>query len=210
MKEEGMSELVTARGAPAVGQLMFEWRSSLSLAKKLGLALGMAALTGLMAQVRIPLPGTPVPVTAQTFAVLLAGTLLGRGWGGISQAMYLGLGALGLPWFAGWSGGYGAIWGPTGGYLIGFIPAALFVGHFADSFLRSRRLPAFLAIMMVANFGLIHIPGLLHLRLWYQMVGGTKLGLSYLLMAGMVPFIAGDAIKVVAASAVASVVAPRR
>ena len=70
----------------------FKWRYELSLPWKLVLALGMAALTGLLAQVRVPLPWSPVPITGQTFAVLLAGVLLGRWWGGISLAFYAGLG----------------------------------------------------------------------------------------------------------------------
>ncbi len=70
----------------------FKWRYELSLPWKLVLALGMAVLTGLLAQVRIPLPWSPVPITGQTFAVLLAGVLLGRWWGGISLALYAGLG----------------------------------------------------------------------------------------------------------------------
>ncbi len=108
---------------------VFRWRYELSIPKKLALALGMAALTGLVAQVRFPLPWSPVPITGQTFAVLLAGVLLGRWWGGASLAFYAGIGAVGLPWFAGWSGGFAAITGPSGGYIMGFVLAALFLGH---------------------------------------------------------------------------------
>ena len=65
-----------------------------------------------MAQVVIPLPWTPVPITAQTFAVLMAGVVIsGRWWGGISQVMYLAVGLLGVPWFAGMTGGYGVLLG---------------------------------------------------------------------------------------------------
>jgi len=94
---------------------IFRWRYDLSIPKKLSLALGMAALTGLLAQVRIPLPWTPIPITGQTFAVLLAGVLLGRRWGGIGMAIFAGLGFAGLPWFSGWESGLGA----TRGYIIG-------------------------------------------------------------------------------------------
>ena len=86
---------------------VFRWRYELSIPKKLALALGMAALTGLLAQARVQLPWSPVPVTGQTFAVLLAGVLLGRWWGGISLAIYTGLGMAGVPWFAGLNGGLG-------------------------------------------------------------------------------------------------------
>jgi biotin transport system substrate-specific component len=163
-----------------------------------------------MAQMRVPLPWTPVPITGQTFAVLLSGVFLGRRWGGISQTIYLGLGALGLPWFSGWTGGYGAIWGPTGGYLLGFIPAALFVGYLADTPVEKKRFVSFLGLMVIANFGLIHAPGLLHLRLWYGLMIHEPARLGQILMTGTVPFIAGDVIKILAASGIAAAIAPRR
>ena len=113
---------------------VFRWRYELSIPKKLAMALGMAVLTGLLAQARIQLPWSPVPITGQTFAVLLAGVLLGRRWGGISLAAYVGIGAAGVPWFAPQAGmpifsagGIGILTGATGGYLIGFILAALFI-----------------------------------------------------------------------------------
>ena len=68
---------------------LFKWRSETSTANKLVMAFFMACITGLMAQIVIPLPWTPVPITAQTFAVLLAGILLGRFWGGLSMIVYL-------------------------------------------------------------------------------------------------------------------------
>jgi biotin transport system substrate-specific component len=80
----------------------FKWRYELELVNKVVLAFGFACLTGLLAQVRFYLPWTPVPITGQTFAVMLAAILLGRYWGGISQGMYVGIGAAGAPWFAGW------------------------------------------------------------------------------------------------------------
>lgn len=83
---------------------LFKWRSDTTFANKVMIAFLVACFTGVMAQVIIPLPWTPVPVTGQTFAVLMAGILLGRYWGGISQAMYVGVGLLGVPWFAGMHG----------------------------------------------------------------------------------------------------------
>src|SRR3972149_6434809 len=137
---------------------IFRWRYELSLPKKLALALGMAALTGLLAQARIQLPWSPVPVTGQTFGVLLAGILLGRWWGGISLGVYTGLGMAGVPWFQGFSGGAAYLAGPTGGYIIGFIFAALFLGHFTDKYIRSRSFLSMLGLMLVANFILIYVP----------------------------------------------------
>jgi biotin transport system substrate-specific component len=184
---------------------VFRWRYELSVLKKLGLALGMAALTGLLAQVRFPLPWTPVPITGQTFAVLLAGVLLGRWWGGASMAIYAGLGFAGVPWFQGWSSGFLA----TGGYTIGFILAALFLGYFSDKFIRSRSFFSMLGLMLFANFILIYVPGLIWLGLWLPAHGKTVASFAALLGMGAVPFIAGDITKAVLAAAIARGVTPK-
>ncbi len=165
----------------------------------------MAALTGLLAQVRIPLPGNLVPITGQTFAVLLAGVLLGRWWGGISLAIYAGLGFAGLPWFTGWASGLGA----TGGYIGGFILAALFLGHFTDKYIRSRSFFSMLGLMLFANFVLIYIPGLVWLGLWLRMVQGDAATFIALLSMGVLPFIVGDVIKAVAAATIARGIIPK-
>ncbi len=200
---------------------VFRWRYELSIPKKLVLALGMAALTGIVAQVRIPLPWTLVPITGQTFAVLLAGVLMGRWWGGASMALYAGIGAIGLPWFAGWAGGVGVIAGPTGGYIVGFILAALFLGHFTDKYIRSRSFFSMLPLMLFANFILIHVPGLLWLNHfpyeeWLRASSVLGFGpyegrsLSALLMVGTIPFIVGDIVKAVAAAAIARGATPKQ
>ena len=183
---------------------VFEWRYNLSLAKNISLAIGMACLTGLAAQLKVFLPGTPVPITGQTFAVLLVGILLGRNWGGISMAIYIVLGVIGIPWFAGWSGGYSALIGPTGGYLIGFILAAMFLGYFTDRYIKTRKYFHLLILMLFANFVLIHIPGLLQLGLWFRLVDGSSPTLWQLLLIGTFPFIVGDVIKIFAAAALAT------
>ena len=188
----------------------FKWRYELSIPKKLGLALGMACLIGVMAQIRFYLPWSPVPITGQTFAVLLAGVFLGRRWGGTSLAIYAGLGAIGLPWFAGLNSGLGYLAGPTGGYIIGFILAALFLGHFTDKYIRSRSFLSMLGLMLFANFILIHIPGLIQLHLWLSLIKGEAVALSQLLMMGTIPFIVGDVIKVVAAAAITRGITPKQ
>lgn len=188
---------------------VFRWRYELSLSKKLALALGIACLTGLAAQIRIPVPWSPVPVTGQTLAVLLAGVVLGRWWGGVSLTLYVGLGAAGLPWFGGWSGGLGYLAGPTGGYIIGFILAAMFLGYFTDKYVKSRSFLAMLGLMLFANFALIHIPGLIQLHLWLSLVKGEAVALSQLLMMGTIPFIAGDITKAIAAAAIARGITPK-
>ncbi len=185
---------------------VFRWRYELSIPKKLTLALGIACLTGLLAQIRV---GSPVPVTGQTFAVLLAGVLLGRWWGGISLAIYAGLGAVGVPWFAGWGSGLGYLAGPTGGYIIGFILAALFLGHFTDTYIRSRSFLSMLVLMLFANFVLIYVPGLFQLGLWLNLVKGEPATFTTLLSMGALPFIVGDVTKAVIAAAIARGITPK-
>lgn len=187
----------------------FKWRYELSVPKKLGLALGMAIFTGLMAQLKIMTPWSPVPLTGQTFAVLLAGVILGTWWGGISLAIYAGLGAAGIPWFQGFSGGLAYMSGPTGGYIAGFILAALFLGYFTDKSVKSRRLLPMLGLMLFANFVLVYGPGLLQLNLWLTFIKGEPAAFGQLLMIGAVPFIAGDVIKVVLAAITARAITPK-
>ena len=174
-----------------------------SLANKIIMAFGMAALTGILAQVRLFLPWTPVPVTCQTFAVLLAGIVLGRYWGGVSQILYVALGAAGIPWFNGATGGFGAIMGPTGGYLMGFILAAFFVGHITDKYNWSKGFYQMLGIMMFANFILIYLPGMIQLNIWLYLFKGASLNFAQLAYAGVMPFVAGDIIKIISAALIA-------
>jgi biotin transport system substrate-specific component len=188
---------------------VFRWRYELSLPMKLALALGMAALTGLLAQVRVYLPWSPVPLTGQTLAVLLAGVVLGKWWGGISLGIYAGLGMAGVPWFQGLNGGLAYLAGPTGGYVIGFILAALFLGYFTDKYVRSRRFLSMLGLMLFASLILIYVPGLLQLGLWLNLVKGEPVTLGGLMMMGAVPFIAGDITKAVVAALIARSITPK-
>jgi len=184
---------------------VFRRRYQLSIPWKLVLALGVAGLTGLLAQVRIPLPWSPVPITGQTLAVLLAGVLLGRWWGGVSMAIFAGLGFAGVPWFSGWESGLGA----TGGYIIGFILAALFLGYFTDKYIRSRSFFSMLGLMLFSNFVLIYVPGLIWLGLWLNLAAGTPATFTALLGMGAIPFIAGDITKAVLAAAIARGITPK-
>ena len=184
---------------------VFRWRYELSVPWKIALSLGIALLVGALAQVRIALPFTPVPITGQTFGVLLAAVLMGRLWGGVSLAIYAGLGFAGVPWFSGLASGFGA----TGGYIIGFVLAALFLGHFTDTYIRSRSFLSMLVLMLFANFILIHIPGLIWLGVWINVIKGSPTTLVALLAMGMTPFIIGDVIKAVAAAAIVRGVTPK-
>ncbi len=186
----------------------FTWRRSLAFVYKLALALGMAVITGLMAQIRLPLPWTPVPITGQTLAVLLAGIMLGKWWGGVSQALYVSLGVAGIPWFNGGGAGLAFLAGPTGGYLIGFILAALVIGHVFDTNAASGRFLPMAGLMFTADMVLIYLPGLLQLAFWLRFVKGTGVTLWQLLGLGLLPFLLGDVIKALAAAGIARAMAP--
>lgn len=188
----------------------WKWRHELGWVKKLSLALGMACLVGILAQVRILLPWTPVPITGQTFGVLLAAVLLGQWWGGASMAIYLSLGVAGVPWFNGFTGGVQSIAGPTGGYLIGFVLAALFLGYVTDKYVKSRNIFWLIGLMLVADFVLVFGPGLIQLNLWLNLVKQNGIGIYALLGMGLIPFIAGDFIKVAAAALAAWALTPKK
>lgn len=189
---------------------LFKWRSNTSLLNKVVLAFLVACFTGVMAQVVIPLPWTPVPVTLQTFAVLMAGIFLGRYWGGISMLIYLMVGLLGIPWLAGMSGGLEALFSASGGYLIGFILAALFLGYFVDKYVQSRKFLPMLGLMLFANFVLLYTPGLIQLSIWTQSATGSAPGIWELLLMGAIPFIVGDLFKIGGAAALTKLVTPKK
>ena len=197
--------VITARISQAKYDI-FRWRYELSIPKKLAMAIVMAGVTGLLAQVRLPNPWMPdVPVTGQTFAVLLAAVFLGKWWGGVSMAIYGGLGWIGVPWFSGWQAGVTA----TGGYIIGFILAALFLGYFTDKYVRSRSFLTMFGLMLVAAFVLVWVPGLLWRTVWINTMGAKSVSFMASL-TGSVPFIPGDILKAVAAAAVARAIMPKK
>ena len=184
---------------------LFKWRYELSFIYKIILALGLACLTGLLAQIRFYIPGTPVPVTGQVFGVILAGILLGT-WGGISQIMYLGIGAAGVPWFAGYGGGLAYLAAtPTLGYLIGFIIAAFFIGFVVDRYLKSRKIFSMTLLMLFTTFVLIYIPGVIYFYFWF----GSSLGIVELLTMCVLPFIVADVVKAVIAASIATTITPK-
>jgi biotin transport system substrate-specific component len=184
---------------------LFKWRYELNFAYKIILALSLACLTGLLAQIRFYIPGTPVPVTGQVFGVILAGVLLGT-WGGVSQIMYLGFGAAGMPWFAGFGGGLAYLLAtPTLGYLIGFIIAAFFIGFVVDRYLKSRKFFSMTLLMLFTTFILIYIPGLIYFYFWF----GSSLGIVELLTMCVLPFIAADVVKAVVAAGIATTITPK-
>jgi biotin transport system substrate-specific component len=187
----------------------FKWRYETEFYYKIILALSFACLTGLLAQVRFYLPGSPVPLTGQTFAVLLSAVVLGKWWGGISQSLYLGIGFAGVPWFAGLKGGLGVITGATGGYLIGFVLAAFFLGYVVDRYIKSRKYMTMFALMMLANFVIVFGMGLLGLYSSLSLSGTTG-DLWGLLLMGLIPFLVGDTIKIAIVAGIAGSITPKQ
>ncbi|MBA7670477.1 hypothetical protein ES703_78623 [subsurface metagenome] len=160
----------------------------ISLPNVLSWAMGVAiftTLTTLGAFVRIPLPFTPVPLTLQTFFVLLGGAMLGSAAGSSSQSLYLILGASGLPVFAGARGGLSHLAGPTGGYLIGFVVAAYLVGKVVER----KDSSIWLILAMLAGTGVIYLLGGLRLAHF------LRIGIKQTLYLGVIPFLPGDILK---------------
>ena len=150
-----------------------------------------AALVALLAQASVPLPFTPVPLTGQTFGVLLCGMLLGARRGFLTLALYLAAGAAGLPVFAGGGTGAAHLIGPTAGYLWSFPLAALLVGYGAEQKFDRRPLPA--ALTLFAGSLLVLAIG----TLWLSVYVG---GLGVAVTKGMLPFLPGELLKIVVAA----------
>ncbi|MEP6741810.1 MAG: biotin transporter BioY [bacterium] len=163
-----------------------DWTRSVSLVFVFSL------LTSLAAQIVIPVG--PVPITAQTFAVLLTGALLGSRLGAMAMIVYLLEGASGLPFFYGGHGGITHLLGPTGGYLVAFPAAAFITGAFAENGWDKRFLTAVAA--MFAGSVIIIIAG----WAWFSFLTHTAPGVAFKL--SIAPFLIGDVIKIVLAAAV--------
>lgn len=177
----------------------------LNILNKMILALSFACLTGLLAQFRFYFPFTPVPVTGQVFAVLFAGILLGRYYGGISQLIYLSVGLIGVPWFQGMNGGIAYILGPTGGYLIGFVFASFFIGHIVDKYLKSRTFLGMIVLVSFSTFILIYIPGMI----WFYVWSGFSIEFIDVFFICVFPFVFIDLFKTLAASGIAALITPK-
>jgi biotin transport system substrate-specific component len=158
------------------------------------IALGTAYIIAVSARVRMFLPFSPVPVTAQTFTVLLAGALLGRRRATMALGAYLVGGVVGLPFFAG-----GSLFGPTGGYLLGFVASVQVVGGWVARGWGRRPLTALLAL--VAGSVVIYAVGLP----WLALFVGARAALPL----GFFPFIVGDLVKVICATPIVVAVSRR-
>ena len=159
-------------------------RRSMFTVKELVLISMMTAVTAVCSWISVP---SEIPFTLQTFAVCLAAAMLGWKRGTLSVLIYVLLGAVGVPVFAGMTGGVGILAGPTGGYIIGFIPAAIIIGLAADKWER-KALP--LIVAMVLGVLVCYLIG----TIWFMVVTGMGIGES--LMLGVVPFLIPDGVKI--------------
>ncbi|MGL6298278.1 MAG: biotin transporter BioY [Methanobacteriaceae archaeon] len=190
-------------------ETLFEKIHSATTAQKVVMATLMACFTGIMAQVIIPLPWTPVPITGQTFAVLIAGIALGKKYGSLSQIIYVLGGVLGIAWFGEMTSGLGVLLGATGGYLIGFILASFVIGHVIEKYASSRNFKKVFALLSISTFGLIYIPGLIGLAIWSYLSFGAFPSILELFIMGLFPFIVGEIFKIIGASFVSKISLPK-
>lgn len=147
----------------------------------------MVALTAFAAQVAIYLPFTPVPITLQTFVILLGAAALGAQRAALSQVAYLSLALAGMPIMADGKGGLSAVYGATSGYLLGFIFASLLVGHLANRYATNRFRNVFLSYFLGSL--VIYSLGVVGLMIY------AKINLVSALLVGVVPFVIGDLFK---------------
>lgn len=178
------------------GTLSLQWTHRIGLRQtaitsSAWVLLGTAGIA-LLAQVRIPLPFTPVPITGQTLGVLLIAAVLGARLGTASLGLYLAGGLAGLPFFTGGGSGLAHLTGPTGGFLVGFLAAAFIVGVLAErGWTRTWQKTA---VLFALGSLVIYIFGAAYLALFT--------GLRQAITLGVLPFILGDAIKATLAAAV--------
>ena len=184
----------------AVRRSFFEWCRANNWVRGLLLACAFAALTGLLAQIRIYLPFTPVPITGQTLGVLLAGSLLGARHGAWSMGAYLALGLVGVPWFAGGTSGPAYIMSPTMGYLIGFIAAAWLIGRLSDNPRLRRPIPQL--VTMCLGMLVVYALG----AAWLIVI--SPIGIFGAIAVGVLPFLIGDALKILLATSISTLILP--
>ena len=186
--------------------------SSIPNIRPMILASMLAALTAIGAFITIPLPFSPIPITLQVLFVLLAGLLLGSRWAATSMGVYVLLGIIGLPVFSGGTAGIGVLLGPTGGYLVGFVVGAYVIGIIAEqgkdysdqnnasccNHINTIR-PI---VASLSGLAVIFLFGTIWLAI------AADLSISQAVAVGLLPFIPGGIIKVVAAVVIAKKLKP--
>jgi len=160
-----------------------------AFSQRLTLSALLCALVCLCAQIQLPLP--PVPISLSLLAVLMTGALLGSRWGAAAMGCYVVLGAAGAPVFAGFSGGFSVLFGPTGGFLFGYILCAWVVGALRARLGTSQRS---LLLSMAAGTLACYLPA----AAWFMLLSGVSL--SGALAVCVLPFLPGDALKILLAA----------
>lgn len=186
--------MTTAVPVPAQRQLVLADVLGRSRTRDIALVVTAALFTAALAQVSVPVPGSPVPITGQTLAVVLTAAALGPVRGFAGQGLYLLLGAVGLPFYSEASGGIEVITGATGGYIVGFLPAAYLIGLAAQH--KFDRVPVKALPLFIAGQAIIFAVGVP----WLAVT--ANLSPAAALEAGFYPFIVGGLIKAAIAGAV--------
>lgn len=168
-------------------------KERMNVMKHFLLAAFFAILTGVGGMLSIPMP--PVPFSMQTFVVLMSGLLLGPKYGPLSQAFYIAMGLIGIPIFAGGSGGLHTVFSPDFGFLIGFVVQSWIAGLLAP---RARTLPQYAFVCLLATVGLYAV-GLPLLFLNMNTITGVGISLTSTFKVALLPFVLPDLLKAVAA-----------
>jgi len=177
----------------------YNWRVAQSWLTKLLLAFGFAVLLGLFANIKILTPLSPVAFSLSTFGALIIGVFLGKGWGGVSIAIYAVMALIGLPVMT------TVTVGVTFGYVIGFAAAALLIGYLVDNVVKSRKFTAMFLVMAAAAM-VILLFGTMWMWLWV----GNELSLWETLRLSAMPFVLPDLFKAAAAAALAVIILPKK
>lgn len=160
----------------------------------------MAALICIAGPLTIPMG--PIPLSLATFAVYLAGAVTGKRYGTMAVGLYLLIGIIGVPVFSGFSGGFQKLAGVTGGYLIGYLPCAFLSGIGTERSEKTGR-RWILPVMMIAGTAVLYTVG----TAWFMIQTGNALGAALSLC--VIPFLPGDAVKILAASILSPMIRKR-
>ena len=184
---------------PTLASVLWPSRARQRILRGVVLAFVGSLLVAASAQVEVPL--WPVPITGQTFAILVVGMAYGARLGAATLALYLAQGAIGLPVFAGFAAGPAVLVGPTGGYLVGFVLAAGLIGYLAER--GWDRGPVTTALAMLLGNIVIYLPGLAWLTVFLASAKSLAYGAAFqaALGAGLTPFLLGDGLKLALAAA---------
>jgi biotin transport system substrate-specific component len=159
-----------------------------------------ALATAFGAYIRIPIPGTPIPMTLQTFFVALSGAVLGKKLGTFSQASYIFLGIMGLPVFQGYGFGAAYVFGPTGGYLAGFMASSFLIGRMLQ---KNALNPYKIVVSFIAGNAVLYSLGVTWLMVIY------RVSFINAITMGLMPFLAAEAVKIFAAAFIYHAIASR-